>query len=373
MRPALFALAGRKRQAEPAAAIGPRPVTEGDLRAAELGRVFDAWNEELAGLGGVSAEVDIAALGNTVLDLTQAHPSGIAQLYAGRTTALRSLVRDKTAYPRAAGAAEALKAKADQHAATYGLPPTHLGLGIAVWTGAAGPRRVPVMLRPIMLAEGAHGIELELEPELTVNPELVKVLSELSIPVDPAAMARDAMAGASFNPTPVFDTIAAMGQAVFADFRVRNKLIVGVFEHPGKVLATDLETARPILTTHPVVAALAGDADSRARLARQALPPLIGYDRPPDHERGVGDLDVAQMHILDVAAAGLSALVDAPAGAPVAATVAAAIADAVGSGRSVVYVSGAAGQRRAVAKLLRAFGLGECLLDLEPTPDWRDK
>jgi hypothetical protein len=375
----LFALAGRKRQSEALAPTGPRPVTASDLRQAQLGQVFSAWLRELADLGGTSAEVDIAALGNTVLNLTKAHPSGIAQLYAGRTTALRSLIRDKAAYVKAAAAAEALKAKADQHAAAYGLPPTHLGLGVATWTevdpatGAATARRVPVMLRPIVLAEGAHGMELELEASLTVNPELIRVLLDLGIPVDPAAMARDAMAGASFNPSPVFDAISAMGQAVFDDFRVWNKLIVGVYEHPGKALAADLEEARALVLGHPLLAALAGDLEARSALARQPPTPLISYDRPPDHERGVGDLDVSQFHVLDLAAAGTSAVIDAPAGAPVAATVAAIVADAVGSGRSVLYVSGSASARHAVAKLLRAFGLGECLLDLEPTPDWRDK
>ncbi|MDR2453769.1 MAG: hypothetical protein LBD51_04335 [Bifidobacteriaceae bacterium] len=379
MRPALFALAGRKRQSEAVAATGPRPVTASDLRAAGLGQAFAAWNDELARLGGTSAEVDIAALGNTVLDLTLAHPSGIAQLYAGRTTELRSLIRDKVTCLKASAAAEALKAKADQHAAAYGLPPTHLGLGIALWTetdadtGRAIPRRVPVMLRPIVLERGAHGIELELEPNLAINPELTRVLSDLGIPLDPEAMARAAMAGASFNPSPVFDAIAAMGQAVFEDFRVKNKLIVGVFEHPGKVLAADLADARAILMSHPLVAALAGDLESRSQLALQPVAPPVPYDRPPDHERGVGDLNVSQLHVLDVAAAGTSALIDAPAGAPVAATVAAVVSDAVGSGRSVLYVSGNARAKQAAAKLLRAFGLGECLLDLEPTPDWRGR
>jgi hypothetical protein len=323
--------------------------------------------------------VDIAALGNTVLDLTQAHPSGIAQLYAGRTTPLRSLVREKSSYARAVANAEAVKDKADSHAAKYGLPPTHLGLGIAFWnspdpvTGVRQPRRVPVMLRPIALHAGKHGIDLELEPSLTINPALIDLLTERGIPVDPDAMARDAMAGTSFNPAPVFEAIRAMGQAVFGDFRVKNKLIVGVFEHPGKVLAEDLREARDLMMRHPVVAALAGDLESRSQLARTPVSALVPYDRPPDHERGVGDLDVSQFHVLDVIASGASILVDAPAGAPVAATVAAAVADAVGSGRTVLYVSGNAAAKAAVARTLRAFGLGECLQDIEPSHDWRDR
>jgi hypothetical protein len=377
----LFALAGRKRHQDPGGEVapGPRAVTAQDLRAAQLGRVFDAWTEELGVLGGVSAEVDIAALGNTVLDLTLAHPSGIAQLYAGRSTALKSLVREKAAYARALVNAQAVKDKADSHAAKYGLPPTHLGLGIAFWVeedpdrGTRVARRVPVMLRPIALEATKQGIDLQLEPTLTINPVLIELLTERGIPVDPDAMARDAVAGTSFNPAPVLEAVRAMGQAVFGDFRVKNKLIVGVFEHPGKVLAADLREARDLMMRHPVVAALAGDLESRSQLARQTVAPPVPYDRPPDHERGVGDLNVSQFHALDVVASGASVLLDAPAGAPVAATLAAMVADAVGSGRTVLYVSGNAAAKARVARLLRAFGLGECLQDLEPSHDWREK
>jgi hypothetical protein len=340
---------------------------------------LDTWADQLSELGGVSAEVDIAALGNTVLDLTLAHPSGIAQLYAGRTTALRSLVREKSALAGAMAAAEAVKEKADQHAAKYGLPPTHLGLGIAFWndidqsTGEQIPRRVPVILRPIALERGKLGMELELEPTLRINPVLIQLLSERGIPIDPEVMARDAMAGASFNPAPVLEAIRAMGQAACDGFRVRNKLIVGVFEHPGQVLMDDLAASRQLMMTHPVIGALAGDLVSRSELAQVSIGPPIPQDRPPDHERGVGDLNVSQFHVLDLAAAGTSALIDRPAAAPGAATIAAVIADAVGSGRSVLYVCGNTDGTQAVAKTLRAFGLGELLLDLEPSHDWRDR
>jgi hypothetical protein len=377
----LFALNGRKRHPDAggSGATGPRAVTSQDLRAAQMARVFDAWRAELGALGGISALVDMAALGNTVLDLTQAHPSGIAQLYAGRVTPLRSLVREKANQAKAADAAQAVKEKADRHAAKYGLPPTHLGLGIAFWTerdtttGARTHRRVPVMLRPITLSQGRQGIELELEPTLTINPFLIQSLVDRDIPVDPDSMARDAVAGTSFNPAPVLEAIRAMGNAVFEDFKVKNKLIVGVFEHPGRLLADDLDQCRQLMMRHPVVAGLAGDLESRSLLAQTAVPPLVPYDRPPDHERGVGDLNVWQFHVLDAVATGASVLVDAPAGAPTAATVAALIADAVGSGRTVLYVSGDAAAKLAVARTLRAFGLGEFLQDLEPSPDWRAK
>jgi hypothetical protein len=355
-------------------------VTADDLRAAQLGRTFEAWKAELALLGGTSALVDIAALGNTVIDLTKAHPGGLSHLLGGRPTPLSSLIRDKAAAGAAATKAEAVRALAADHASRYGLPPTHLGVGIATWTevdpedeGHLQHRRVPVMLRPIEVNPTAHGIELKLEPSVMVNPVLVRFLNQHGIPADATSLAHDAFAGGSFNQVPVLDAVRAMGAAVCPDFAVRNKLIVGVYEHPGQLLADDLTASTDLLLRHPLVSALAGDAVARAALGSTNLPPKVFEDRPPDHERGVGDLGPDQLHVLDVVATGASVLVDAPPGAPTGPTVAGLIADAVGSGRSVLYVSGQRSDLKSVVRTLRGFGLGECLQELEPATDWQAK
>ena len=351
-------------------------MTAQDLRTAQFNRVFAAWQGELLTLGGVSALRDIAALGNTVLNLTTAHPSGIAQLYAGRPTLITSLIRDK-AEGRAAGfKAAQVKAVAEAHAARYGLPTTQMSVGIAMWTeegpdAVKVPRRVPVMLRHLELRETNHGLELELEPTVVINPELVKAFSIHGIPVDPVSLVQDALAGSSFNPAPVLRAVEAMGRAAMDEFELKNKLIVGVFEHPGQALADDLNNARELLAHHPVVAALAGDTTAQQDLLQATLAPMINTDRPPDHERGVGDLTSSQFHVVDVVAEGSSVLINALPTQQTATTLAAVMADNVGSGRSVLYV---AGQRRAaqgVARVLRAHGLGEVLLDLEPSPGWQ--
>jgi len=343
-----------------------------------MGRVFDGWNAELSTLGGTSAMRDIAALGNTVLNLTTAHPSGIAQLYAGRPTLISTLVRDK-AEARAAGfKAAQVKALAEAHAERYGLPPIQLGLGIAFWTvedvdGSEVPMRVPVMLRGIDIRNTNHGLELELEPSVSINPELVRALTGRGIPVDPAALARDALSGSAFNPTPVLRAVEAMGQAAYGDFTVKNKSIVGVYEHPGQTLMRDIDYGLELLQRHPVIAALAGDESAQIRLLGTALAPRLEGDRPPDHERGVGDLTPSQSYVVDVVAAGASVLVDTPPGPAGPATVAAVIADSIGSGRSVLYVGGQRRSAQAVARTLQAHGLGEGLLDLKPAPGWPNR
>jgi hypothetical protein len=361
------------------------------------------WRVELVRLGGANAMVDIAALGESVLDVSAAHPSGIAQLYAGRRTPLTNLVRERNALAAARARARALQQVADDHASRYGLPPTHLCIGIALWveyphtpqTDDAGPRlavadaessvvplnkpappapiqrRVPVLLRPITLMDTPREVELTLEHSVEVNPVLIRALRARGVMVDPAQLAAEAFNGFSFSPQAVLERLAGLGATVLADFRIRDKLIVGVFEHPGQLIVEDLDAAQDVLVNRTIVAALAGDRGARRAFAGQKLPTPVTSDRAADHERGIGDLDIDQQHVLDVAAAGHSVFVDAPPGAPTGATAAAVIADAIGSGRSVLYVTGNRRASHPVSATLRGVGLGDAILDLEPRPGWQ--
>jgi hypothetical protein len=374
-----------------------------DPRVTQVEDAVNRWRVELVRLGGANAMIDIAALGDSVLDVSAAHPSGIAQLYAGRATPLTNLVRERNALATARSRARALQQVADNHASRYGLPPTHLCIGIALWldyppapaTDDAGPRlaasdgessvvpltkpappapiqrRVPVLLRPITVADTSRDVELALERSVEVNPVLIRALRARGVPVDAAQLAAEAFNGFSFSPHPVLERLTALGKTVLADFRIREKLIVGVFEHPGQLIVEDLDAAQDVLANRTIVAALAGDRGARRAFTGQNLPAVVTADRSPDHERGIGDLDIDQQHVLDVAAAGHSVFVDAAPGAPAAATAAAVIADAIGSGKSVLYVTGNRRASHPVHAILRAAGLGEAVLDLEPRPGWQ--
>lgn len=96
-----------------------------------------------------SALADVDRLAGALLDLTAAHPSGIAQLFAGRTTRLSNLVREGSALSAAKRRARAVASRADEHAQRYGIASTFLAIGLATWfeeveeappgeTGAAG-------------------------------------------------------------------------------------------------------------------------------------------------------------------------------------------------------------------------------------------
>lgn len=391
-------------------AAPPRPASVPEPSPAELlDRAVTSWRAALVARAGASALADVDRLGEAQLDLSAAHPSGIAQLFAGRETRLANLVREGSALSAAKRRARAVGALAEDHAQRYGIASAFLAIGVATWTdvpveGAGddlaalaeaatdGPAegseeadedpgattrvvRAPVLLRPVAIKPRGRGeseYELALEPSLEINPLLAAALRRRGALLDPAALARGAFTESGFDPRPALDRLRSLGTAVLDDFRLDERLLVGTFVHPEQVLVDDLDAQAPDLHHHEVLRALAGDERAVAALAHP-LPPTLRGDRPLDQERGVGDLDAAQTHVLDALAAGHHLLLDAPAGSDVAGTLAAVVADATAAGRTVLYVPG---HRRAGAALLdrlAALGLESLALDVAPESSWRSQ
>jgi hypothetical protein len=395
-------------ESDPAASRSVAAVTTADLVAGAVAR----WRDALLASAGDSALWDVERLGEAQLDLSAAHPSGIAQLYAGRPTRLSNLVREGSALGLAKRRARVVGAAAEEHALRSGLATAFLAIGVATWidTADAGdedsidalaarvsddtvprsvsedtvprsgerapePRRLraPVLLRPVSVTPRGHGeadYDLTLEPSLEINPLLAAALRRRGALLDPTSLARGAFTAAGFDPRPALDRLRSLGVAVLDDFALTDRVVVGTFLHPEQMLVDDLESIAPGLAAHEVVAALCGDRRAAEALAHP-LPPMLGGDRGLDQERGVGDLDPAQAHVLDVLAAGHHLLVDAPAGADVPGTLAAVVADAAAAGRRVLYVAGHRRAAQALTARLSALGLGDLVLDVAPDSGWR--
>jgi len=395
--------------ADPAAPGGP-VLVEPPSAAELVAGATSTWRAALVEAAGGSTLADVELLGDAALDLSAAHPSGIAQLFAGRETRLSNLVREGAALGTARRRARAVAARAGTYAQQYGIAPTYLAIGVATWTehstpdvatddvaaiatatretvaGRAGTDdggeapaptartvRAPVLLRPVSLAArgtAESDYELTLEPSLEVNPVLARALRSRGALLDPGSVARSAFTGSGFDPRDAIARLTSLGTAVLDDFRLVDRIVVGTFVHPGQVLVDDLDRLAPALERHEVVAALAGVADAAAALAVTLPEPQRG-DRDPATERGVGDLDPAQQHVLDVVAGGAHVFVDAPADSDVTGTLAALVADAAADGRTVLYVPGHRRAAVALRERLEQLGVGEVLLDVAPDAAWR--
>src|SRR5699024_4355196 len=383
--------------------------TDPTPRELEVENAATTWAGRLGALVGSSPLWDINTLGEAIVELTAAHPSGIAQLYAGRSTPLSNLVREGSALTRARRRARVVLARTEELAQRYGVAPTYVAMGVATWhsdpaeqpgrtaESAADPAaeeegpgttpalpgpdgliapaapavlHAPVLMRPVRLGRHAPraGVHLGLDPAVEINSLLVRQLRAHGVDIDPAAIARSTMVEHGFSPRPALETLAELGQALHG-FSLEPRIVLGAFVHPGQALADDLHVQARDLATHDVVAALAGVRGAQQSL-QMPLPQPEPEDRDPDGERGVGDLDPAQHDVLDAVATGEHLLLDAPPGTDPAGTVAAVVAQAAAEGRRVLYVPGTRRAGQALVDALRRVGLGDLTLDLSNDPRW---
>src|SRR5690606_1804878 len=233
--------------------------------------------------------------------------------------------------------------------------------------------RAPVLLRPVRVGPrpgNESDFDIDLEPAIEVNPVVVRALQARGVSVDVGALARASFTEHGFSPRAAVHRIAALGREALPEFSLAERIVIGPFVHPGQVLVEDLDAMHEELARHVVVAALAGDEVARTALG-VPLPARVDADRAPQAERGVGDLDPDQLHVIDAVASGLHLFIDAPPGADVPATVAAILADATASGRHALYVPGTRRVGRALARTMDDVGLGELVLDVTADARWR--
>ncbi|OKL54755.1 hypothetical protein BSZ39_02410 [Bowdeniella nasicola] len=387
-------------------------------------RALSTWQSRTDDLAGLSVLTDIDELGATILDLTNAHPSGIAQLYAARPTRLTNLLREGSAYSRGRRSAKAVVERADELEAQHGQAPIYLAIGVASWSevvdmpvspaaapqpkddsrfapagtlradeaglprpvparptpspsGAPTEKRLreftaPILLRPVRIEVDPHpdgDITLCLEPGIELNPALENSLRSAGAEIKLGDLARLVVTEHGFTPRAALAMVVELAQRYLAGFHYDERILVAPFVNPGQLLSSDLHALSSDLVRRPLVAALAGDPAARTRLASPLSKPIL-TDRDPDAERGVGDLSPTQQVIVETSASGRSFMVGTVPGSNESEVIAAILADAAASGRSVALVSGNARCARADIAAMNRLGLSDLVLDLTG-PRWR--
>ncbi|MFE5775816.1 hypothetical protein [Brachybacterium sp. NPDC056505] len=370
--------------------VDDRPLS----RADRVGSALDRWTLQIAGTRAEPSFLTRMRAGEHVLDLTHSHPSGLAQLLAGRgPTRLSSLVREVGALADARAEARAIREIAERQAEEVGLSTCHLGIGEATWIPEDGgePFHAPVLVRPITLrlrGSAREDVDLDLDATVDVNPILLRALREAGIAVDARALLATTEGPYGFDPTPVIDAFKSLGQPL-PGFRVAQALVVGNLMDAAGQLVDDLRTDPAGWADSDLVAALAGDPEARTSLAPAAdassaaaptgAPAAPGGSRgtagegahepsAPDESEMVTSLPPDRMRVLAHVLAGGHLAVSTPPGTDPIDLVVDLAAEANARGRSVLVVS----QRRAnlahIAALARERGLEDLVFDLSPDP-----
>lgn len=301
------------------------------------------------------------------LDMTHAHPSGIAQLFASGHVRLDSLFRD-TGMLKAAER-HLTRVLDDQTAKRRisGVAELSMAVGVATWNGNA----LPVLLYPVtvFLPKEGSAPTIQFAGRVTLNSTFVNVLREQRVYLNEDAL----FDGSSYDSgTPetsaMFSRIAAEAHEAIADFAIERHIVLGCFMDPNSLIVSEsqqfIDQLENGATGNVLLDALAGDEQAQASL-RDANPPQYSpFDSDPHAEFAVGDVDNTVRYAADLAAAGHSIVIDGsfPKGA---AEQAVAIASrCLMSGRSVLYVPGVTEQKRRFIQAASAHELKAQLLDI---------
>ena len=365
--------ASRPQPVAPATGATPDPAPDDDPRATRVAAARAAWTRHLVDLGGRNTLLWYRDLPTGTLDLTTAHPGGVASMMAGRPTKLSELVREPAALEDARRRARAIAAKSRELAEERGILTCFLAVGMATWAarlpdGRPAPRSpaAPVLLRsctlrPTGAAQGDY--QLDLGPELELNPVLVNYLkSEQGITLDEDAIEALTTPDAMFDPYPVYAALGAACAGV-PDFSVTPRLVVGTFSYAKLPMVADLAAQGDALADHDVVAALAGDPDALRAVRSELDRSRVDLD-DPERDVLVLDADSSQQEAIEAVRSGSHLVVHGPPGTGKSQTIANLIATLAADGKRVLFVAEKRAAIDAVVGRLDRVGLGDLVLDL---------
>ncbi len=337
-----------------------------DPRGDRVAAAVQGWQRELVDLGGRNNLLWYRDLPSGTLDLSTAHPSGVAKLLAGGSARLSDLVREQAALDEARRRARLIRAKTTELREERGIATCFLAIGLATWTvpGSPRPPAAPILLRDCTLRPitPAHNdYEVTLSGEVELNPVLLHYLrSEHDLDPDVAALEDLATAGGGFDPTPMYAALSALCSDL-GDFEVITRLVVGTFSYAKLPMVADLGAQGDSLADHDVIAALAGDVTA-LRSVRTDVPEGPA-DPDPAREYLILDADSTQQAVIDGVRSGANLVIQGPPGTGKSQTIANLIAVLAAEGKRVLFVAEKRAAIDAVLGRLERVGLSDLVLD----------
>lgn len=334
-----------------------RPVPRFEVSEDLLARL-ESWKDELARLTRIDGE-DAPRL-----TINQPHPGGLAQLYADHPTNLGLLVREASAHQRAIERARAILARARELHSRHGLGAIHMSMGTARWMSEGSVVSSAALLRPVRLVDQGTDVTVTLLDGYALDPVFEAALASRGLHLDLDALIARANTARGFSSSRLLSELRSAGSAL-EKFEIRDEIILGIFHHPARELASEFDDARHIFSSQ-IVRALAEDEQALAK-SHTELPDSDPTDRDPWKERGAGDLTPRQLDVVEAVAKGRSFLVDVPHGADDTALIGAILADAAAYGRTTVHIGGSPSRTMRAEGRLRELGLSEAAIRLDGT------
>ncbi|BDR52398.1 helicase [Bombiscardovia nodaiensis] len=326
------------------------------------------WRQAYQSFVGTTALEDMSYL-QARLDLTHAHPSGIAQLFASGQVHLDALFRDNGMLRAAHRRLERVLDDAHMKERQSGSSQLSVAVGVASWQGTF----MPVLLYPVEVDQEGKASSKALirftgSPQ--INSALLASLRSRGIRLDESSLfASSHYEGGSLETSSLFKTLSAAVSAHISDFAIDQQIILGCFVEPSALILAESQAIIDRLEAGPtgnaLLDALAGDDTALAQVQGDPPAQYSPFDADPHTEFEVGDVDNTVRYAASLAAAGHSVFLNEVSGRNGVSSSAAIASRCLMNGRTVLYVPCVVEQKRRFERYMQAYRMSDLVLDIQ--------
>ena len=195
------------------------------------------WRDQYRGMLAPSPLEDANQL-VAKLDMTHAHPSGIAQLFASGHVRLDSLFRDAGVLKAAERHLSRVMDDQTAKRRVSGVAELSLVVGVATWKGNA----LPVLLYPVNVTvpKEESAATVQFTGRVKLNTAFVNVLREQRVYVDEDSL----FDGSSYDSgepetSAMFARITAEAVERIPDFNIERQIVLGCFVDPSSLMIAE--------------------------------------------------------------------------------------------------------------------------------------
>ena len=327
-------------QPVPATGSFATDISVGEPEVVPVNQAASAWEEwrnQLATIGGINPLVSFEDRVDTRVDITHAHPGGLARFIAGSPTLLSNLIRDDLQRRAALHTAFTLADHEFHLNTSRGIESIALGIGLVSWQHEGVTHRGPLLLRPVTIKRRGSDVEFTLQKSgIRLNPALAREFDrQLQLRLDEQAFIRLTDDNGAFKPNQALDRLRDL-TAHRDDVTVSARLLISSFTEVAAPLLADAGDM-----SHPIVDALGGNQAALDVVQRSRVPVEVPNSdkRHPDADRLIVDADAEQDLIVAHMVAGNSMTVRTLPGTGATQTIVNGIGALVAQNKRVLVVS----------------------------------
>jgi very-short-patch-repair endonuclease len=342
-------------------------------RRAFVDQARQSWIRKLIDLSRRNNLLYFRPLKTGTLDLRNADHENMAAFLRGEEVSVKKLLPVETG-DSATKVVREIARRAMANLEEKGLQTLFVAMGQATWPATDGgrPTEAPILLVPASLETKGHGSQIfYLKRSGAVQANLV-LLHVFENQFGAKLLAEDLLAkllgddeGEPFDISPVYAEIRQKCISV-PGLEIKDFTVLGNFAFQKMAMVKDLQERAQELSTHDIIAAIAGDTEARNSVSAAQHETEPGeLDRvPPDNEFNVLDADSSQQCAIADVLAGQNAVIHGPPGTGKSQTIANLIAGLAAAGKRALFVAEKRAALDVVLRRLDEVGLSHLSIDL---------